>query len=121
MTIADPEAGQPIAAEVVAAALTDSRPTAERRSATELMRSLEVLHGVEMAVTVELGRTRLSVRELLNLAQGSIVELDRPAGAAVDVLVNGTLIARGEVVVVDDEFGVRVSEVIGRDDERRAP
>jgi flagellar motor switch protein FliN/FliY len=70
-----------------------------------------------MAVTVELGRTRVLVRELLSLRAGSIIELDRPAGGAVDVVVNGTLLARGEVVVVDDELGVRITEVVGRDEE----
>ena len=72
-----------------------------------------MLADVEMGVTVELGRARLTVAEILSLTIGSVVELDRIAGSPVDVLVNGTLIARGEVVVVDEEFGVRVSEVIG--------
>lgn len=75
-------------------------------------RSLDLLHGVEMEVTVELGHTKMLLRDLLDLSPGSVVELDRSAGSAVDVLVNGTLIARGEVVVVDDDFGVRISEVI---------
>lgn len=75
-------------------------------------RGLGLLHQVEMGVTVELGRTQLTVRELLGLAPGSVVELDRTAGAPVDVLVNGTLIARGEVVVVDEEFAVRISEIV---------
>lgn len=78
-----------------------------------LSRPLELLHGVEMAVTVELGRTRVLMRDLLSLRAGSIVELDRAAGGPVDVVVNGTLLARGEVVVVDDELGVRITEVVG--------
>jgi flagellar motor switch protein FliN/FliY len=73
---------------------------------------LAKLADVTLSVTVELGRTRLKVRELLALGAGSVVELDRVAGAPVDILVNGTLVARGDVVVVDDELGVRVSEVI---------
>ena len=77
-------------------------------------RSLEFLGEVELGVTAELGRARLTVRNVLNLAPGSIVELDRTAGSPVDVLVNGTLIARGEVVVVDEEFGIRSSEIVGR-------
>jgi flagellar motor switch protein FliN/FliY len=81
--------------------------------------SLELLSDVEMAVTAVLGRTRLSVRHLLGLAVGHVVELDRTADSAVDLLVNGTLVARGEVVVIDDEFGVRVTEIVGRRD--RAP
>ena len=76
--------------------------------------SLELLADVEMGVTAELGRTRMTVRNLLALTPGSVVELDRVAGSAVDLLVNGTLIARGEVVVIDDEFGVRITEILGR-------
>jgi flagellar motor switch protein FliN/FliY len=82
---------------------------------SEPLLSLQLLHAVEMQVTVELGRTTLSVRELLALAPGSIVELDRAAGAPVDILVNGTVFATGEVVVVDDEFGVRVTDIAGGD------
>ncbi len=74
---------------------------------------IELLHEVEMGVTVELGRTRMLVRDILDLSPGSVVELDRAAGAPIDVLVNGTLIARGEVVVIDEEFGIRITEVIG--------
>ncbi|MGH9103580.1 MAG: flagellar motor switch protein FliN, partial [Acidimicrobiales bacterium] len=74
--------------------------------------ALRLLHGVEMDLTVELGRARLPVRELLGLVPGSVVELDRQAGAPVDILVNGTLLAKGEVVVVDDEFGVRITEIV---------
>jgi flagellar motor switch protein FliN/FliY len=73
---------------------------------------LKVLADVAMTVTVELGRTTLRVRELLALTPGSVVELDQPAGSAVDVLVNGTVVARGDVVVVDDELGVRITEVV---------
>ena len=78
-----------------------------------LGRPIELLFNVEMAVTVELGRTRMSMRDLLNLKPGKIVELDRPARAPVDVLVNNTLLARGEVVLVDDDLGVRVTEIVG--------
>lgn len=80
------------------------------------IRSLDVLHGVEMTVTVELGRTRLFLRDLLALRSGSIIELDRAAGSPVDVLINGTLLAHGEVVVVDDEFGVRITDIVSGDD-----
>jgi flagellar motor switch protein FliN len=74
---------------------------------------VSMLADVEMGVTVELGRAKMSVAEILSLTIGSVIELDRLAGSPVDVLVNGTLIARGEVVVIDEEFGVRVSEVLG--------
>jgi flagellar motor switch protein FliN/FliY len=79
---------------------------------------LELLNDVELGVTVELGRARMPVRELLAITPGSVIELDRAAGAPVDVLVNGTLIARGEVVVVDEEFGIRISEIVGVDGKR---
>jgi len=72
----------------------------------------KVLADVEMGVTAELGRCHMSVRELLSLTPGAVIDLDRAAGAPVDVLVNGTLIARGEVVVVDEEFGIRISEIL---------
>lgn len=82
-------------------------------------RRIDLLRDVIMGVSVELGRTRLTVQEILGLTPGSIVELDRAAGAPVDVLVNGTLIAHGEVVVVDEEFAVRISEVVSPDPQGR--
>lgn len=75
-------------------------------------RGIEMLHGVDMEVTVELGRTRMTVRELLALTPGHVLELDRAAGSPADLLVNGRLIARGEVVVVDEDFGLRVTEIL---------
>lgn len=75
---------------------------------------MDLLADVEMTVTVELGRVRLKVRDLLRLNEGTVVELDRLAGAPVDVLVNGSVVARGDVVVVDDELGVRVTELVKR-------
>ncbi len=80
--------------------------------AAPIARGLEMLHGVIMDVTVELGRTKLSVRELLALTPGTVLELDRAAGSPADLLVNGQLIARGEVVVVDEDFGLRVTEIV---------
>ncbi|PPK66491.1 flagellar motor switch protein FliN [Actinokineospora auranticolor] len=75
--------------------------------------AMELLHGVEMEVTVELGRSRMTVRELLSLGPGSVIELDRAAGSPADVLVNGRLIARGEIVVIDENFGIRITEILG--------
>jgi flagellar motor switch protein FliN/FliY len=74
---------------------------------------LEVLHEVRMGVTAELGRTTMVLRDILQLGPGAVIELDRAASAPVDVMVNGTLIARGEVVVIDEEFGIRITEVVG--------
>ncbi len=79
--------------------------------------NLDLLMNVSLGVTAELGRCTLRVSEVLKLGRGSIVELDRLAGAPIDVLVNNRLVARGEVIAVDDRFGVRVTEVIAR----RAP
>jgi flagellar motor switch protein FliN len=85
---------------------------AQPATAAGKRQGIELLHGVVMDVTVELGRTRLSVRELLELSPGTVLELDRAAGSPADLLVNGRLIARGEVVVVDEDFGLRVTEII---------
>jgi flagellar motor switch protein FliN/FliY len=76
-------------------------------------RGLELLRDVEMELTVELGRTRMAVRDVLELLPGTIVELDRAAGSPADVLLNGRLIARGEIVVIDEDFGVRITEFFG--------
>lgn len=83
---------------------------------------IDLLAGLHMNVTVELGRTELTLSEVLGLGPGSVIELDRLAGEPVDILVNERLIARGEVVVVDENFGVRVVEVVrrGQDQEDRA-
>jgi flagellar motor switch protein FliN/FliY len=78
--------------------------------------TMKRLNDVEMVVTAELGRAKLTVREILSMVPGNVVELDRLAGAPIDLLVNGKLVARGEVVVIDEEFGVRVTEVVGNED-----
>jgi flagellar motor switch protein FliN/FliY len=71
-----------------------------------------VLADVEMGVTAELGRCHMTIREVLSLTAGAVIDLDRAAGTPVDLLVNGTAIARGEVVVVDEEFGIRITEIL---------
>jgi flagellar motor switch protein FliN/FliY len=73
---------------------------------------LDLLHDVEMEVTAELGRTRMTVRDLLSLSPGAIVELDRTAGSPADLLVNGRLIASGEVVIIDENFGLRITDIV---------
>ena len=78
---------------------------------------IDLLAGLQMNVSVELGRTELTVSEVLGLGPGSVIELDRLAGEPVDILVNDRLIARGEVVVVDENFGVRVVEIVRRGNE----
>jgi flagellar motor switch protein FliN len=75
---------------------------------------IDLLLDINLQVTVELGRARMKIAEILALRNGSVIELDRLAGEPADILVNGTLIAKGEVVVVDEKFGVRVIEVVSR-------
>lgn len=73
---------------------------------------LDMILDIPVSLTVELGRTRIAIKQLLQLAQGSVVELEGLAGEPMDVLVNGCLIAQGEVVVVNDKFGIRVTDII---------
>jgi flagellar motor switch protein FliN len=74
--------------------------------------NLDVILDVPVTLAMEVGRTRISIRNLMALNQGSVVELDRAAGDPLDVFVNGTLVAHGEVVVVNDKFGIRLTDVI---------
>lgn len=76
------------------------------------MQDYDMILDIPVQITVELGRTKLSIRNLLQLAHGSVVELEALAGEPMDVLVNGTLIAQGEVVVVNDKFGIRLTDII---------
>jgi len=95
------------AAQVAAGGLlSDSSPEAN------LDMSLDVILDVPVVLSLEVGRTRIPIRNLLQLNQGSVVELERGAGEPLDVFVNGTLIAHGEVVVVNDRFGVRLTDVV---------
>jgi flagellar motor switch protein FliN/FliY len=74
--------------------------------------NMDVILDVSVTLSMEVGRTRIPIRNLLQLNQGSVVELDRAAGEPLDVFVNGTLIAHGEVVVVNEKFGIRLTDVI---------
>ena len=84
--------------------------TADAAPASDL--NLDVILDVPVTLSLEVGRTRMPIRNLLQLNQGSVVELERGAGEPLDVFVNGTLIAHGEVVVVNDRFGVRLTDVV---------
>jgi flagellar motor switch protein FliN len=75
-------------------------------------RRLELLLDVPLELSVELGRTRMSIQELLSLGPGSVVELDKVAGEPLDILVNDRLVARGEAVVVNDKFGIRITDIV---------
>jgi flagellar motor switch protein FliN/FliY len=81
--------------------------------------NLDAILDVKLTLTLEVGRARISVRELLALTPGSVVELDRQAGEPLDLYVNGLLVARGEVVVVNERFGLRLTEVVSASDRVR--
>lgn len=79
---------------------------------TETHNDIDFILDIPVQLTVELGRTKIAIKNLLQLAQGSVVELDGLAGEPMDVLVNGCLIAQGEVVVVNDKFGIRLTDIV---------
>ena len=87
-------------------------PAGAPRSAQSVAGKLGRINSVQMALTVEIGRTRMSVRDVLTLEPGAVIELDRSAGAPADVLLNGRLIAHGEIVVVDQDYGVRITQIL---------
>ena len=86
----------------------DSQPTAAKATNPEL----EIILDIPVTISMEVGSTSITIRNLLQLNQGSVIELDRLAGEPLNVLVNGTLIAHGEVVVVNEKFGIRMTDVI---------
>lgn len=106
-TLAGDEAGA--ATEVHRAPLDELGPGRPAGAAREL----RLLADVPVELSVEVGRSRLTMRDLLSLVPGSVLALDHPANAAVDVLVNGRLVARGEVVVVEGDSAIRVTEIVG--------
>jgi len=75
-------------------------------------KSIAVLQDIEVRLSVEIGSTKLKIHELLSLNEGSVVELDRESTEPVDILVNGTLLARGDVVTLGERFGIRISEIV---------
>lgn len=89
--------------------LTDDAPITQ-----EEKKKLDTILDIPVTISMEVGRSQINIRNLLQLNQGSVVELDRVAGEPLDVLVNGTLIAHGEVVVVNDKFGIRLTDVISQ-------
>jgi len=97
-------------AEGTEGAAVNPAPAPELDNASE--RNLKLILDIPLRVTVELGRTKMAVSELLNLGQGSVVELSKLAGEPMEVLVNDKLIARGEAVVVNEKFGVRLTDII---------
>jgi flagellar motor switch protein FliN len=90
-------------------AIPSNHPPAAEANAN---RRLEMLLDVPLELSVEIGRTRMSIQELLSLGPGSVIELDKVAGEPLDILVNGRLVARGEAVVVNDKFGIRITDIV---------
>ncbi len=107
------------AAETAAPAPRNGTPAAEDAEALAAASDpagIDLLLDVNLKVTVELGRTRMKIRDILNLASGAVVPLEKQASEPVDIMVNGALLATGEVVVVDDQFGVRITKLLNRVD-----
>lgn len=106
------EAGSNNASGFAAAEFPEFGEQKNQRSPSADEVKLDVILDVPVTVSLEIGRTKINIRNLLQLNQGSVVELDRFAGEPMDVLVNGTLVAHGEVVVVNDKFGIRLTDII---------
>ena len=87
-------------------------PTENPAKESQPSRRLELLLDVPLELSVELGRTRMSIQELLSLGPGSVIELDKVAGEPLDILINDRLVARGEAVVVNDKFGIRITDIV---------
>jgi len=92
--------------------MSTQTPTPE--SSDSNTRRLDLLLDVPLDVTVELGRTRMTIQDLLNLGPGSTIELDKVAGEPLDIVVNDRLVARGEAVVINEKFGIRITDIISR-------
>ncbi|MBE0489178.1 MAG: flagellar motor switch protein FliN [Halomonas sp.] len=109
----DNEPTEPPPSPSPAQAASDSvfRPLSHS-SSLSAARDLEMIMDIPVKLAVELGRTRITIKQLLELSQGSVIELDGLAGEPMDILINGYLIAQGEVVVVDDKYGIRITEII---------
>ena len=88
----------------------------ERTELTNVPKNLDILMDVKLPVSIELGRTEMTIHDILDLAAGSVVELSKLAGEPVDLLVNNKVVAKGEVVVVDENFGLRVTSLISPED-----
>ena len=84
----------------------------ENNSAGGAARDLEMVMDIPVKLSVELGRTRITIKQLLELAQGSVIELDGLAGEPMDILINGYLVAQGEVVVIEEKYGIRITEIV---------
>lgn len=104
--------GDTAAGNAESAAQPASFPPVEDTSPNVASKNIEFLLDIPLQVTVQIGSTRMMIRELLQLGQGSVIELDKLAGEPMEVLVNSKLVARGEVVVVNEKFGIRLTDVV---------
>jgi len=120
-TMSETAAQEPVSANDWTAAMAEQNATpaapvfqqlAPNKGQPGAQNDIDLILDIPVHLTVELGRTRIAIKNLLQLAQGSVVELDGLAGEPMDVLVNGCLIAQGEVVVVNDKFGIRLTDII---------
>ena len=111
-----PGAGSSVASEVASEVQSEAAPVAfqnfNQANPAAAGNDINMILDIPVQLTVELGRTRIPIKHILQLAQGSVVELDALAGEPMDVLVNGYLIAQGEVVVVNDKFGIRLTDIV---------
>lgn len=104
--------GAPGAAGSGGAAAGDAASGSKKGLAAPSVQSLDFILDIPLKVSVELGRTKMSIREILELGQGSVIELSKLAGEPLEILVNEKLVARGEVVVVNEKFGIRLTDII---------
>ncbi|MCL2457634.1 MAG: flagellar motor switch protein FliN [Desulfobulbus sp.] len=114
----EPQQFNPLNPEETAELLKENKeePVAHQPDQGKLARELEFLYGVPLQVSVEVGRARILLKDLLQMGEGYVVELDKQAGAPLDLYVNSRLIARGEAVKVGDKFGIKLTEVVSQSD-----
>jgi flagellar motor switch protein FliN/FliY len=94
--------------------MSDPTPNSHPAEPEVSTRRLDLLLDVPLDVTVELGRSRMTIQDLLGLSPGTVIELDKVAGEPLDIVVNDRLIARGEAVVINDKFGIRITDIISK-------
>jgi len=97
--------------------IKDEEETSEKNIKQSSKNKLSMLYNVPFKLTVELGQGKLTIRDLLQLGQGSVLELEKLAGEPLEVLINDNLVSRGEVVVVNDKYGIRLTDVINSDEQ----
>jgi flagellar motor switch protein FliN/FliY len=119
MADSDIQQGLEEVAQAATEVATAAAAAAEASAATpkkQMGRTLEFILDVALQVTVEVGRTRMTIQDLLQLGQGSVIELEKLAGEPLDIYINGKAVARGEAVIVNDKFGVRLTDIVSPED-----